>query len=235
MMRKSVQPLRQIFGLLVLIMLAPLGWAEQSQSLAPEPTLMARFVAGTHYEVLEIPVDTQDKSKVEVVEMFSYACIHCFNFDPYVKSWETRQPEDVDFRLVPAIFNQDWQLLAQAFYTAEALGVTDAVHQRMFEGIHQKNEDLRQPTLLAPIFAELAEVKPDDFNAAYGSFSVRSRVQQASALARAYRITGVPTMIVNGKYRIDGKMAGGNAEMLQVVDFLVAQERAAAAASSDAR
>ena len=197
-----------------------------SQAQEEAPLIGERFVAGTHYEVLDIPVDTRDAKKVEVVEMFSYACIHCFNFDPYVKAWQARQPEDVDFRPVPAIFNDDWERLAQAFYTAEALGVKDKVHERMFEGIHSNNEDLRQASLLAPIFNELGGVNEADFNAAHKSFSVRSRVQQAKALVRAYRITGVPTMIVNGKYRVDGRMAGGNAEMLEVVDFLVAKERA---------
>ncbi|NKC00494.1 MAG: thioredoxin domain-containing protein [Pseudomonadales bacterium] len=192
---------------------------------AEESVLGERFVAGTHYEVLEIAVDTRDSDKVEVVEMFSYACIHCFNFDPYVKAWHARQPDNVDFHAVPAIFNDDWERLAQAFYTSESLGVTEKVHERMFEGIHNLNEDLRQAEILAPIFEELAEVNESDFNAAHKSFSVRSRVQQAKALVRAYKITGVPTMIVNGKYRIDGRMAGGNAKMIEVVDFLVAKER----------
>jgi thiol:disulfide interchange protein DsbA len=196
-----------------------------SQTLAEGALIGERFVAGTHYEVLDVAVDTRDDTKVEVVEMFSYACIHCFNFDPYVKSWDARQPADVDFHPVPAVFNPDWEKLAQAFYTAEALGVTEQVHERMFEGIHSRNEDLRQPELVAAIFSDLADVSESDFNAAYSSFSVRSRVQQAKALVRAYRITGVPTMIVNGKYRIDGRMAGGNAKMIEVVDFLVDKER----------
>ncbi|MEE2781787.1 MAG: thiol:disulfide interchange protein DsbA/DsbL [Pseudomonadota bacterium] len=198
-----------------------------SQAQEAAPVMGERFVAGTHYEVLDIPVDTRDAEKVEVVEMFSYACIHCFNFDPYVKAWLAKQPKDVDFRPVPAIFNDDWERLAQAFYTAEALGVRDKVHERMFEGIHSNNEDLRQASLLAPIFNELGGVNEADFIAAHKSFSVRSRVQQAKALVRAYRITGVPTMIVNGKYRVGGRMAGGNAKMLEVVDFLVAKERLA--------
>lgn len=196
--------------------------AVQAEKASP---LAERFVEGVHYETIEIPVDTRDSDKVEVVEMFSYACIHCFNFDPYVKAWRGKQAEHVDFHLVPAIFNADWERLAQAFYTAETLGVTDAVHERLFDGIHNKNEDLRQPELLAPIFNELADVSEADFMTAFNSFSVRSRVQQAKARVRAYRITGVPSMIVNGKYRIDGKMAGGNVAMLEVVDFLVEKER----------
>ncbi len=190
------------------------------------PLMGARFVEGTHFEALPIRVDTRNPEKVEVVELFSYACIHCNNFEPYVKSWEQQQPDDVDFRPVPAVFNRDWELLAQAFYTAETLGVTEAVHQDIFDGIHERREDLRQQDTVGALFAERAGVSKDDFDAAYGSFSVRSRVQQAKALVRAYRATGVPAMVVNGKYIVDGRMAGGNAAMLEVVDFLVAQERA---------
>ena len=203
------------------LLLGNAAWAE-----AQNPLMAERFIAGEHYEVLEVPVGTRDADKVEVVEMFSYACIHCFNFEPYVKAWSAKQDDGVDFYVVPAIFNADWERLAQAYYTAEALGVVDKVHARMFDGIHNRNEDLRQPELLAPIYQELGGVSEADFGAAFSSFSVKSRVQQAKAKGRAYRITGVPTLIVNGKYRIDGRMAGGNAAMLEVVDFLVAKEQA---------
>jgi thiol:disulfide interchange protein DsbA len=182
------------------------------------------FVEGTHYEVLPIGVETRDPAKVEVVEVFSYACIHCFNFDPYVEAWKAQAGDNVLFYRVPAVFNNDWELLAQAFYTAETLGVSDAVHMPLFEGIHNKQQDLRQPAVLAPLFEEYASVQEEDFLTAHNSFSVRSRVQQAKAKTRAYRVTGVPSVIVNGKYRVDGKMAGGNVKMLQVVDFLVAKE-----------
>lgn len=201
-------------------------------SASDDASSMQRFVEGVHYERLEVPVATRDKDKVEVVEMFSYACVHCFNFDPYVKAWQEVQPEHVDFHLVPAVFNPDWEKLAQAFYTAETLGVTGDVHKRLFQGVHAFHEDLRQPEILAPIFTNEAEVSEEDFFSAHGSFSVRSRVQQAKALARAYRVTGVPAMIVNGKFRTDGRMAGNNAAMLEVVDFLVAKEAAEKASAS---
>ncbi len=213
------------------VVLLACGMSGAVAQTVPAGVLAERFVEGVHYEAIEIPVDTRDNTKVEVVEMFSYACIHCFNFDPYVKAWQAKQGEQVDFHLVPAIFNPDWERLAQVYYTAETLDVNAAVHEPMFEGIHVKQQDLRQPELLKPLFAEHAQVDEDDFDAAYNSFSVRSRVQQAKARVRAYRITGVPTMIVNGKYRIDGKMAGGNAAMLEVVDFLVAKEQAALSAN----
>ncbi len=203
------------------------GAAQAAEQLAA-PNLVANFVEGTHYKRLEIDVETADPDKVEVVEVFSYMCVHCFNFDPYVEAWKGIQEEDVAFRRVPASFSADWELLAQAFYTAQTLGVTDQVHTPIFEGLHNKGKDLRKSAGLAQVFEDAADVSEEDFNTAYNSFSVRSRVQQAKALTRAYKVTGVPTLVVNGKYVVDGRMAGGNVAMLQVVDFLVAQERAAA-------
>jgi len=204
--------LKKIVATVLLLMLSCVTWA-------------ADFVEGTHYERLPVTVNTPDDGRVEVVEVFSYACIHCFNFDPYIESWRSKQAEDVDFKRVPAIFSQDWELLAQAFYTAETLGVTEAIHMPMFEGIHNEGQDLRQVPLLHDLFAEYADVSEEDFDTAYNSFSVRSRVQQAKAKARAYRITGVPTLIVAGKYRVDGRMAGSNTAMLEVVDHLLNLER----------
>ena len=123
------------------------------------------------------------------------------------------------------MFSPDWELLAQAYYTAETLGVRPAVHTAIFDGIHQARQDLRRPDLLAELFETHADVSAEDFSAAYNSFSVRSRVQQAKAKTRAYRVTGVPSMVVNGKYMVDGQLAKGNARMLEVVDYLVGLEQ----------
>ena len=183
------------------------------------------FVEGTHYEVLPVAVETRDDSKVEVVEVFSYACIHCFNFDPLIASWQDRQTDELEFHRMPAIFDPSWELFAQTFYTAETLGVIEQVHTPLFEGVHVKNQDLRQVPLLLELFEEQADVSEEDFNTVFNSFSVRSRVQQAIAKGRAYRVSGVPTMIVNGKYRVDGRMAGSNTKMLEVVDYLVSLEQ----------
>ncbi len=198
-----------------------------SSVVAQEQNLVAAFVEGEHYKQLPIPVDTANPGRIEVAEVFSYMCVHCFNFDPYIEAWHGNQTDDVAFVRVPASFSADWELLAQAYYSAETLGVTDQVHVPIFEGLHQKGTDLRKTDELSTLFQELAEVSDEDFRAAYNSFSVRSRVQQAKALTRAFQVTGVPTLVVNGKYVVDGRMAGGNVAMLQVVDFLVARERAA--------
>ena len=191
------------------------------------PAAAEEFVAGVHFEVLPIPVDTADSSAIEVVEVFSYMCIHCFNFDPALEAWSAEQPEDVAFRRVPAVFGPDWALLAQAFYAAETLGVSAQVHQPLFEAIHVHRIDLRREALMAQLFNRVAAVDAEEFARIFSSFSVKSRVQQAEAQGRMYRVTGVPSLVVNGKYRVDGRMAGSNARMLEVVDYLIGVERAA--------
>lgn len=201
-------------GLIVFLSLAvasAAGWAQD-------------FEEGVHYARLPVAVSTADAAKVEVVEMFSYACPHCKEFDPELEAWREQQTETVDFHRVPAIFNPTYATLAQAFYSAEALGVGEQVHAPMFHAIHDRGVDLRRPELLAALFEEMADVEPSAFQQVFDSFAVRGRVQQADARGRAYRITGVPAIIVDGLYRVDARMAGDNARMLAVVDYLVTQQ-----------
>lgn len=185
----------------------------------------AEFVEGVHYQKLDVPVETQDASAIEVVEVFSYACVHCKTFDPTLETWKTGLPEGVQFRRVPAIFDQTWAWFAQAYYAAEVLGVSEQVHTPMFVAIHDQGVDLRDPTLMAALFEQVGDVPPAEFTQVVNSFGVRSRVQQADAHGRAYGITGVPTLVVDGRYKVDGRMAGNNTNMLAIVDYLVAQRQ----------
>lgn len=187
------------------------------------------FVAGEHYKVLDVPVQPDNAAGVEVIEVFSYACQHCYAFEPMLESWKARQTSDVAFGRMPAIFNNTYALLAQAFYAAEVLEVTDAIHSPLFEAIHAERRDVRDPAIMASVFEEHSGTAPNTFLQVYNSFGVRGRVQQADAKSRAYGVTGVPSMVVAGKYLIDGKLAGDNTTMLKVVDYLVAQELAATA------
>jgi len=189
----------------------------------------ASYQEGEHYERLPIPVDTRNPDQVEVVEVFSYGCIHCKNFQPTVDAWLEDAPDHVDFYRMPATFSQPWEVLAQLYYTAEALGVTAQVHDAIFAAIHDRGVNLTETDLMAELFEREAGVAPEDFRKVFSSFSVRSRVQQAHARGLAYRLSGTPTLIVDGMYRVDGRMAGGNAEMFEVVDYLVAQRRGGSA------
>ena len=194
------------------------------------PIAAENYVEGVHYEAIDIPVKTgfegEQPLKVEVVEVFSYMCIHCYSFDPLLKLWEQNKAEQAVFNRLPAVFSADWELMARAFYTAEILDVSEQMHEPLFEAIHKQPKNLREEDIMAALFLEHAEIPAAEFTESFNSFFVRSRVMQARAKGRAYGITGVPVMIVNGKYRVGGRMAGSNEAMLDVVDFLVRQELA---------
>ena len=194
------------------------------------PIAAENYVEGVHYEAIDIPVKTglegEQPLKVEVVEVFSYMCIHCYSFDPLLKLWEQNKAEQVVFNRLPAVFSADWELMARAFYTAEILDVSEQMHEPLFEAIHKQPKNLRDEDIMAALFLEHAEIPAAEFTESFNSFFVRSRVMQARAKGRAYGITGVPVMIVNGKYRVGGRMAGSNEAMLDVVDFLVRRELA---------
>ena len=185
-----------------------------------------RFIAGQHYEVLEVPVGTVDpESPVAVEEVFSYLCIHCYSFDPAVEAWKSSQNSEVSFSRVPAVFNRAWALMAQVFYAAEGLGVGNGLHEKLFKAVHVDRLNFADEDVLEDFIVRNTDLDAESFRGVFESFSVSTKVRQADAKTRAYEVTGVPTMVVNGKYRVDGKMAGGNKEMLEVVDFLVAKER----------
>jgi thiol:disulfide interchange protein DsbA len=197
-----------------------------SLTLTATAVAAEEYEVGVHYEALPIAVETADASRIEVVEVFSYGCVHCFSFDPTIEAWRARLPADVAFRRVPAMFRQDWVILAQAYYAAEALGVVDKVHGALFEAIHLKNLDYRNPDNIARVFKEAAGVDPAEFIRVLNSFGVRSKTQQADAQGRMYRLSGVPSLVVDGKYRVyGGKIDGSNTSMLGVVDYLTAKIR----------
>ena len=185
-----------------------------------------QFIAGRHYEVLEVPVGTIDPdSTVAVEEVFSYLCIHCYSFDPALEAWKSSQNSEISFSRVPAVFNQAWALMAKVFYTAEGLGVGEELHEKLFKAVHVDRLNFADEDVLEDFIVRNTELDAESFRGVFESFSVSTKVRQADAKTRAYEVTGVPTMVVNGKYRIDGKMAGGNKEMLEVVDFLVGKEQ----------
>lgn len=203
--------------------------------LALSPTVFAQsapatYEAGKHYEILAQPVHTHDSSKIEVVELFWFGCPHCYHFEPLIKAWKEQQAADVDFWQSPAIWNKTMQIHAQAFYTALALGVEEQLHAPIFTTLVVERKRLDDRDAIEELFANY-HVDREKFKQAFNSFGVNSQVKQADARARSYHITGTPEMVVNGKYRVSAGMAGGQAEMLNVVDFLVAKERAAMASA----
>ena len=189
------------------------------------PAAGETFEEGTHYELLPISVETRNPDAIEVVEVFSYVCVFCFNFEPLLQAWQAKQPDDVDFHRVPAVFSPTWEHFAKVYFSAEILRVLDKVHYPLFESLHLHGVDLRQTPLLARFFRDVGGVDVKRFLGVLDSFSIHSRVQQAKAQARMYRITSVPTMIVDGTYSIEISTDVEGTKVLEVVDFLVDQVR----------
>ncbi len=192
------------------------------------------FTAGVHYEPIRQPLATSHPGKIEVMEMFWYGCPHCYHFEPLLEKWIEEKPSNVAFVRTPAVFRDSWLLHAQTFYTAKALGVLDKVHQPLFDAIHREKRPLNTKEEIAAFFATLG-VPEEDFLQAFDSFAVKGRLQQAVVITRTSGITGVPAMIVNGKYRTDASMAGNFKRMLEVVDYLVAKESANSSAQATAK
>lgn len=192
-----------------------------------------KYVAGTHYIELKAPVNTLDDSKIEVLEAFWYGCSHCFRFEPLVADWEAKAADDVDFRRYPAMWNALMKIHAQIYFTAEALDAIEIVHEPVFDAINVEGNRLQNEKLIGDLFEEHGIARAD-FEAAFNSFSVRTKVNQAEKRMQDYEIRSTPNMIVNGKYLITtGEAVRTQAEMLEVVDFLVEKERRALANSGD--
>ena len=163
------------------------------------------------------------KGKIEVVELFWYSCPHCFRFEPYIERWLPKVKDRVDFIRLPAVLRPSWEVHAKAFYTAEALGVLDKIHQPLFDAIHIDKRRLDDEDALADFFAEKG-VDKQAFHKAFNSFAVDSEVKRAKQMTRRYRAMGTPAMVINGKYLTDPGMANGFVNILKVVDYLVGKE-----------
>lgn len=190
----------------------------------------APYQEGVHYQRLPVPVETRDPAKLEVVEVFSYLCPHCYNLQPILYRWRSALPDDVDFRRLPLV-TQRLEPFARAYYTAEALGVTQRIHRPLFAAIHDTGIDMSRVDYLRRLFVREGGVAEAAFTETVESFGVRSRVRQAEARARLYRIAATPTLVVNGRYLAEAAMAGTPEAMFLVVDHLLEKERQERAAN----
>ncbi len=179
------------------------------------------------YVDLATPQPTEDPTKIEIVELFWYGCPHCNQLEPLLDVWVSTQPEDVQFVRMPAVLNPRWELLGRAYYTAELLGVLDKIHKPLFHAIHAEKKHFDSEAQVARFFVDQG-VDETKFKEAFNSFGVSAKVNRARQMTMKYAISGVPALIINGKYRSSASEAGSHQAMLKVVDQLIEQERAAA-------
>ncbi len=181
------------------------------------------------YQTLSPAQPTLHADKVEVIEFFWYGCPHCYEFEPALKKWLKTLPANVEFIRQPAVFNELWGKHAKAYFTAESLDMVDKIHSDFFDQVQKalhgsdpKNkmdtEEQLQKFFVAHGATEAA------FNEAYHSFAVDSKMRQAPAIAARYGITGVPALVINGKYLTNGPLAGSHEKMLEIASKLIKQE-----------
>lgn len=174
---------------------------------------------GFDYRILPVPQPVETKGKVEVIEFFWYGCPHCYDFEPELSAWVKRQPKDVVFRRIPVAFRDDLLPHSQLFYALEAMGKGDALNEKVMYTMHKENKRLLAEPEIADWVASQG-VDRNSFLATYRSFAVVSKARAAKQLAEAYRIDGVPTIVMQGKYVTSPSIAGTKAKAIAVMDYL---------------
>ncbi len=185
------------------------------------------FSEGLEYQRIEPAIATQNNDgRIEIVELFLYACPHCHELETKLKAWVADRSEFVVLRQIPAIVGAPWAEQARAFYTAEKLGIRDTAHPALFKSIHIDGEQYADDRSVMQFFVNQG-VKPGDFIKVFRSPEVNELVSQARIMTVKYGIRGVPAVIVNGKYRTAQYFTGSQEKLLAVLEMLVEKERKA--------
>jgi protein dithiol oxidoreductase (disulfide-forming) len=177
------------------------------------------FKEGEKYEVIA-NVSERPKGKT-VTEFFSYACPACYQFESTIEAWAAKKAKDVTFERVPVVFNPVWEVYAKAYYTAQALGIVNKVNLPLFKAIHEEGRDLTADGAMAAFFAEQGVSATDFANVYDFAPGMAPRLHKANVLLTTYGVTNVPTVVVNGKYRVSRAMVRNDQEFIQVINFLL--------------
>ena len=191
------------------------------------PPADTQFVEGQHYHLLNPPQPTSVATDmVEVAEVFWYGCPHCYRAEPYLKAWQESMPGNVEFVHIPAVLSPGWYPHAKLYYATRALGVFEQTHTAVFHEYHVNRNPLNTMELMVD-FLDRFGVAEEDAREALTSFAVETEVRIADARVRHYRLTGVPAVVINGKYVAGANTAGSYEALLEVIDHLVALESGA--------
>ena len=183
-----------------------------------------QYRAGVHYEIVDNPTSVRDPSRIEVTEVFWFGCNHCYALEPYIARWKKDMPTDVAFIKSPATWNEMLKTHATIYYTAKALGIEQQFVPAAFNTIQNEGRMLTGNTELEYYFRGF-DVNKDKYKAVSTSFGVRNAVDQADKKMKQWKVTGVPSLIVNGKYKVSASRAVRTDQLFEVVDFLIEKER----------
>ncbi|MGD9887762.1 MAG: thiol:disulfide interchange protein DsbA/DsbL [Halothiobacillaceae bacterium] len=206
--------------LLALALLSPMSLALAESVAKPIAKPIEEMV---HYQVVNNPANVNAApGEVVVQELFSYNCGHCHHFEPAVQAWLAKKPANVRFERIEVAFNPSWVPLSKAYYALKQMGKAEELNTAIFDAVHKERRPLNTPELIADFVASKG-VNREAFLKAYNSFVVDAEVRRGVQLARQYDVQGVPAIVVQGKYRTEGDMAGSNDKMLDVADKLAAK------------
>jgi len=192
-------------------------------STANAEPLVARYLPGEHYQLIDAPV-AYSGDRMPVIEFFLYSCPHCFALDAAVTRWQQSLPDDVSFRRVPVLYQAAGRFYARLFYTAKTLGVLERMHAKIFAAIHTQGKRLDNFQAARALFVANG-VNGERFKVAFNSPAIDKQIAHAAQLMRAFAVRSVPSLGVAGRYWINGRMAGSNEAMFDVAEFLLQKTR----------
>jgi thiol:disulfide interchange protein DsbA len=187
------------------------------------PVLAVAGPEADKFKKLANPVST-NADTVEVIEFFWYGCPHCSDFEPALAEWEKAKGKSIQFKRVPVAFREDFVIHQKLYYSLEALGKVHELHGKVFKAIHSEGNRLVTVESITA-FIEKNGIDKKTFLDTFNSFGVASKSAQASQLAKAYQLDGVPTLAIDGQFLTSGAMAGTNAQALLVADQLIDAQR----------
>ncbi|WP_293765584.1 thiol:disulfide interchange protein DsbA/DsbL [uncultured Aquitalea sp.] len=183
----------------------------------------AAIELGKDYVVMDKPQPVANPKKVEVIEFFSYTCIHCFHLDPLMSAWEKSKPAYVDMRKEQIVWQKPMEGFARFFATMNTTGTAAKLHSQAFKAVMEQKVNLSDPAILKGWLKKQPGVDFNKFMQTYNSFGINSQVARAAQITRTYNIEGTPTIIVNGKYQL---LPAEPARLIQVMNELIAKAKA---------
>lgn len=186
----------------------------------------AKYQEGVHYTVLDNPLPTTTRGEEigEIMEFFSYSCIHCFNVEPAIERFLEEKPDNIRFTQVPVMFNPRNEPEVRAYYVGQILKIGEQANKVIFDTIHKERKALRSDAQFANLFAEELGVSEEKYMATAYSFGVDPLVQKSIRLTGDSGVRGTPTIVANGKYVIDSGAVGGNEMALYAAKYLIEQD-----------
>ena len=203
-----------------------LGALLATSSLLTSMTATAQPVAGKEYLLIEPALPTESQGKIEVLEFFSYGCIHCYRLHPFAKKWAAAAPSDVVFKRIPVTFDRpQMRPMAKLFYTLEATGDMSRLDDAVFAAVHDQNITLAtDKAVLDWVSGKGVDMKK--FTETYNSFGINSKVARGEQLTKAYKVQGTPQVYVNGRFALRNEGIQGYEDIFKVTGDLVSKARA---------